>query len=140
MWLGCAHSSQVRQQLRKTGTGAPWTASVLARAEQERRLALLAREAVAQHVRDGALGASSTGETVPSTGLPSLKAPWKSSEMHSDVHLCCVHVHHVRLDGCTSSLFPFKFSHKSALVACPCAQARPHVHVHSRSWGATIFL
>ena len=83
-----AHGSQVRQQLRKTGTGAPWTGSVLARAEQERRLALLAREAVAQHVRDGALGASSTGETVPSSGLPSLKAPWKSSEMH--VHLCCV--------------------------------------------------
>eukprot|EP00434_Breviolum_minutum_P034852 symbB.v1.2.030850.t4/scaffold3518.1/size54960/1 len=45
--------TQVRQQLRKTGTGAEWTGSVLARAEQERRLALLAREAVAHLVRDG---------------------------------------------------------------------------------------
>ena len=32
-------------------TGHPWTESVLARAEQERRLALLAREAIAQYVR-----------------------------------------------------------------------------------------
>eukprot|EP00438_Fugacium_kawagutii_P001515 Skav222849 [mRNA] locus=scaffold850:177914:181291:- [translate_table: standard] len=61
----------VRQQLRKTGCGAPWTGSVLARAEQERRLALLAREAVAQQVREGQLG----GEAAPSSGLPTLKAP-----------------------------------------------------------------
>lgn len=71
-------SLQVRQQLRKTGCGAPWTGSVLARAEQERRLALLAREAVAQQVREGALG----GEAAPSSGLPTLKAPqpWEEKE------------------------------------------------------------
>lgn len=65
-------SPQVRQQLRKTGTGAEWTGSVLARAEQERRLALLAREAVAHLVRDGDVIAVAA-EGAPSSGLPTLK-------------------------------------------------------------------
>ena len=65
-------SPQVRQQLRKTGTGAEWTGSVLARAEQERRLALLAREAVAHLVRDGDVTAVAA-EGAPSSGLPTLK-------------------------------------------------------------------
>jgi len=63
----------VRQQLRKTGTGAEWTGSVLARAEQERRLALLAREAVAHLVRDGDVTAVAAEGVAPSSGLPTLK-------------------------------------------------------------------
>lgn len=66
-------SPQVRQQLRKTGTGAEWTGSVLARAEQERRLALLAREAVAHLVRDGDVTAVAAEGVAPSSGLPTLK-------------------------------------------------------------------
>ncbi|CAK9087965.1 unnamed protein product [Durusdinium trenchii] len=79
--------TQVRQQLRKLSdmqsdmqwmslgkeTGHPWTESVLARAEQERRLALLAREAIAQYVRPVPSKVSEAGTAVPSSGLPSLR-------------------------------------------------------------------
>ncbi|CAJ1452796.1 unnamed protein product [Effrenium voratum] len=59
--------TQVRQQLQeKTNTN--WTQSVLARADQERRLALLAREAVAQHAR-----VSSEVAAVPAPNLPPLR-------------------------------------------------------------------
>ncbi|CAE7527688.1 TBC1D23 [Symbiodinium natans] len=66
---------QVREQLRKKGSGHPWADSVLARAEQERRLVVLAREVVAQFVRasDPASTSLDSVQAVPSGQLPSLR-------------------------------------------------------------------
>lgn len=63
--------AQVREQLRKKGSGHPWADSVLARAEQERRLVVLAREVLAQFASDPAL--LDSVQAVPSGQLPSLR-------------------------------------------------------------------
>ncbi|CAE7641553.1 Tbc1d23 [Symbiodinium pilosum] len=65
--------TQVREQLRKKGSGHPWADSVLARAEQERRLVVLAREVVAQFVRVSDPSSLESVQAVPSSGLPSLR-------------------------------------------------------------------